>query len=61
MKEFLEALAISVAFVLGGYFLFGDLGKAQPGSEMMDMGEMDMSSGSNTTMEEMGSMPGMSH
>jgi hypothetical protein len=63
MKEFLEALGISLAFVLGGYFLFGGLGKVQPGAETMnmDMSGMDMTSESNSSTEGMGSMPGMSH
>jgi hypothetical protein len=61
MQEFFEALAISLAFTLGGYFLFGSLGKTQPETETMDMSSMDMSSASSGSMEGMGSMPGMSH
>jgi hypothetical protein len=61
MKEFLEALAISLAFVLGGYFLFGSLGKTQPETKTMDMSNMNMPSESSTSMEGMESMPGMSH
>lgn len=44
MKEFIEAFAISLALVLGGYFLFGSL--ASPSSENtmegMDMSGTDM-------------------
>ena len=52
MKEFLQALAISLAFVLGGYFVFGGL---TPSNSEDTMEGMDMSS------ESMGSMPGMNH
>ena len=57
MKEFLEALAISLVFILGGYLLFGSLGKAQPEIGTMDMG-MD---GMNMPAESTESMPGMNH
>lgn len=55
MKEFLEALAISLAFVLVGYFFFGSLGKTQPETETMDMSGVDIPA------ESMESMPGMNH
>jgi hypothetical protein len=66
MKEFLEALAITSTFIFVGYFFFGDIGKTHPGTETMDMGGMDMNGmemppAQNDSMEDTGSMPGMSH
>ncbi len=42
MKEFLEALSVTLVFVLSGYVLFGSLGKTEPSTETMDMGSMDI-------------------
>lgn len=63
MKEFLEALAITLSFIFVGYFFFGDVGKLQPGTETMDMdmSGMETPSNPNDSMEKMESMPGMSH
>ena len=61
MKEFLEALAITLVFVLGGYVLFGSLGNTQTNTGTMDMESMVMPTESPAPMKDMESMPGMDH
>ena len=61
MKEFLEALAITLAFVLGGYALFGSLGNTQANTETMDMESADMPAESPVPMKGMKSIHGMDH
>lgn len=51
MKEFFQAVAISLAFTLGGYLLFGALFDVPEGDGMEGV---DMS-------QDMQSMPGMNH
>ena len=57
MNEFLKALAITLAFVFFGYFLFGSFGSTQRETGTMDM-RME---GMEMTTENMESMPGMTH
>ena len=63
MNEFLKALAITLTFVLGGYFLFGGIGKTQTETETMemDMSGMNMSPESSAPSGSADSMSGMSH
>ncbi len=57
MNEFLNALLITLALVLGGYLLFGSLSEPQSGTGTMDMSIGGMS----IPAESMESMSGMKH